>query len=183
MIVGKGEQRVVSALLAAVVSVGPIVVWGAPASADDAPAATTANVDVGGVITLTGLTPSFVLAGNPGDVVTTDTPVVLTVTTNNQAGYTVTVEPATDTLAATLPGNTDTIPIELLEVRGTVNTIVRAAVSDFTPLGLGAPVEVFDKLGPSSELGDEVRTDYRVTIPFVRPDTYTATLNYIAAAL
>ena len=85
-----------------------------------ATAETTANVVVGSSITLTALVPSFVLTGNPGDTdLTSDPPVTMLVTTNNNEGYSVSVQSTTPTLNPTSPGNSDTIPIGSLEVKET----------------------------------------------------------------
>ncbi|WP_231861414.1 hypothetical protein [Frankia alni] len=138
---------------------------------------TIANVVVGSSITLTGLVPSFTLAGNPGETVsTTAPPVTFTVTTNNNEGYTVTVAPETPTLNPTTPGNTDTIPIGDLRVR-------EAGTTAFTPLVFGTPVTVHTQATPSAEAGDTFTNDYQITIPFVTPDTYSAVLDYVATTL
>jgi hypothetical protein len=178
MIMGDTARRVaVTALCAVTAAVTVGAVTAAPASADTDTGSTTVNVEVGGVITLADLTESFTLSGNPGATVTTGaTPVTMTVTTNNAAGYTVTVEPALATLGGAIPGNTDTIATSLLKVRP-------SGVGTFTALGVGAPVTVGGKTAPSAEAGDTVSNDYQITIPFVAPDTYSGTLNYIATTL
>lgn len=135
----------------------------------------TANVEVLGSITLTNLTPSFTLTGRPTETVETATPVGFTVTTNNFAGYTVTVLPASAELQGT-GGNPETIPISSL----LVEQITGGA---FVPLTSGSPVELYRKTGPSASTGDDFEHDYRITIPFVRPDTYSATLTYVATTL
>jgi hypothetical protein len=99
------------------------------------------------------------------------------VTTNNFAGYSVTVEPASTTLDPAISGNTDTIASTLLQVRGPAQT------GAYTALTPGTPLEVARKTSASAEDGDTVNNDYRITIPFVRPDTYSGTLNYVAATL
>jgi hypothetical protein len=150
----------------------------APARADTDSDTTTANVTVGGAITLTDLTDSFTLSGAPGDTPTTGgSPVTMKVTTNNFAGYSVTVQPASTTLDPAISGNTDTIASNLLEVRGP------SQAGAFTALTPAAPLEVATKASASAEGGDTVNNDYQITIPFVRPDTYTGTLNYVAATL
>ncbi|CUU59676.1 hypothetical protein Ga0074812_13056 [Parafrankia irregularis] len=140
------------------------------------PQSTTAQVVVGSAITLTGLPASFALSGNPGDTVATTTPVTMTVLTNNFEGYTVSVSPQTATLNPPAPTNTDTIPISSLQVRPTGS-------GAFTPLAFGTPVVVESHASPSAELGDSVSHDYQITIPFVRPDTYSAVLDYVATTL
>ncbi|MCL9758727.1 hypothetical protein [Frankia sp. AiPa1] len=138
---------------------------------------TTANVVVGSSITLTGLVPSFSLTGNPGETVsTTVPPVTMTVATNNNEGYAVTVQPRTPTLNPTAPGNTSTIPIGNLRVR-------EAGTTTFSPLIFGTPVQVHTQATPSAELGDTITNNYQITIPFVIPDTYSAVLDYVATTL
>jgi hypothetical protein len=149
-----------------------------PARADDDTGTTTVNVEVGSTIALTDLSPSFTLSGNPGDTVSTGaTPVTMTVTTNNFAGYTVTVEPATANLVGAIPGNTDTVPADDLEVDGP------AQGGDYENLVFGTPRTVATKASASDPDGDTVINNYRLTVPFVRDDTYSGSLNYIVTTL
>ncbi|GAA5769112.1 hypothetical protein [Streptosporangium roseum] len=145
------------------------------APGDTASDTTEARVVVTGAITLTDLTPSFTLTGRPRQTVDTADPVSFTVTTNNFAGYTVTVFPATGELLGTA-GNPETIPVSSLLVE-------QIPGGPFVPLALGDPVEVFRKTAPSAADGDDFSHNYRITIPFVRPDTYTGTINYVATTL
>lgn len=138
-------------------------------------ASTQANVVIDSAITLTDLTPSFTLTGIPGDTPTAD--VSMVVRTNNAAGYAVAVQPQTPTLNPTQPTTTDTIPIESLQVRGS------DPAGAFIPLTYGAPTAVTVKPTASVEAGDPLTNTYRITIPFVQPDTYSATLDYIAITL
>jgi hypothetical protein len=131
-----------------------------------------ANVAVGSAITLTGLTPSFLLSGLPGATVAGVGAVTFNVETNNRAGYSVTVESAAATLAGT-GTNGDSIPIGALSVRET-------GAGAYTPLSNTAPVTVHNQTVRSAEAGDGLSNDYQVVIPFVNTDTYTATLNYVA---
>ena len=150
----------------------------AMAKADTDSDITMANVGVGSLITLTGLTDSFALSGAPGETPTTGgTPVTMTVTTNNFAGYTVTVEPASTTLEPAASGNPDTIGTGLLQVRGSVQA------GFYTALTPGTPLTVARKTSASGAGGDTVNNDYRITIPAVRPDAYSGPLNYVAATL
>lgn len=148
-----------------------------PVLADTSAGNTTANVNVTSSITLAGLPTSFTLTGSPGQVATTGaTPVTMTVTTNNQAGYSVTVEPAAADLTGTA-GNPEVIAATALEVNGP------AQGGTFAHLTFPGALEVARKTSPSAAGGDSVTNDYRITIPFVRPDTYTGTLNYVATTL
>jgi hypothetical protein len=164
-------------MVAGGLTAGALSVGAPPASADTDTDTTTANVSVSSLITLTDLTGSFTLTGAPGDTVTTSSPVTMTVKTNNFAGYSVTVEPAGTTMDPAIAGNTDTIPTTSLLVRGPSQS------GSFTALTPGTPLEVRRKTSASAEAGDSVSNDYRMTIPFVRPDTYSATLNYVASTL
>ncbi|GIH25450.1 hypothetical protein Aph01nite_37600 [Acrocarpospora phusangensis] len=148
---------------------------GSPALADTDTGTTTANVEVTSSITLSDLTASFTLTGAPTD--TPSTQISMKVTTNNFAGYNVTVAPATANLTGAIAGNSDVIPAGLLQVKGTG---VGAA---FTGLTFGTPLVVHTQDNASVAAGDTINNDYQITIPFVRPDTYTTTLNYVATTL
>jgi uncharacterized repeat protein (TIGR01451 family) len=126
-------------------------------------------------ITLTGLTPSFTLTGLPNTTVSSDGTVTMTVTTNSASGYLVSVQPTTDTLTGAVPGNSETIPIEQLTVR-------ESGTEPFRPLSDLAPLTVHRQDTPSAPGGDAVSNDYRIEIPFVPSDTYTAELDYIVTA-
>lgn len=144
----------------------------APAAraASTPPGATTANVVVGSAITLTNLSPSFTLSGNPGDVPAAAA-VSYTVTTNNATGYNVTVQPETATLVGT-GTNTATIPFSSLQVDGTALPAPAPAT----------PVQVHNQTTPSLATGDNLTDNYTMPggIPFVAPDTYTGKIDYVA---
>jgi len=147
------------------------------ASADESAGTTVGNVSVGASILLTGMTPSFTLNGLSGATVTSVAGVVsMNVKTNNFAGYDVTVQAETDTLVATDPDNDDSIPIGALKVRETGES-AWSAMTDATPL------TVHSQGARSAEVGDTVRNDYQVQIPFVATDTYSVTLDYVATTL
>lgn len=135
---------------------------------------TTANAAVGSTITLSGLTPSFTMAGDPNTTVTAAAPVTMNVLTNNRTGYTVTVQAAGLTMAPVTIGNTDSIPIANLKVRETGTTT-------YTPLSNIAPVTVHSQATKSGVAGDTVSNDFSLAIPFVNSDTYRVTLTYVAA--
>ncbi|MFC4531526.1 hypothetical protein [Sphaerisporangium dianthi] len=139
---------------------------------------TTANVVVLSSITLTGLTESFTLTGAPGSVPTTVAdPVTMTVTTNNFAGYNVSVVPRTANLTGATPGNTDVIPANSLQVNGPVQG------GAYVNLTYPTPVVVAIKNTASATDGDLITNNYRITVPFVRPDTYSGILDYVATTL
>jgi hypothetical protein len=145
-------------------------------SAVDDGGTTGAVVEVTSAITLTGLTGDFSLTGMPGATVSDRTAVRMNVETNNVAGYLVMVRSQTPTMRPATSGNTDTVPIGALAVRG--------SGTDFlTPLSATDPVTVHSRPDPSEAGGDDLSDDYRAVIPFVRDDTYTATLDYVATTL
>jgi hypothetical protein len=148
------------------------------AQADTAAGSTTANVEVTSSITLTGLTAAFTLTGSPGSTVTTGaTPVTMTVTTNNFAGYSVTVVPRAVNLTGGIVGNGDVIPSNNLEVDGP------AQAGTYAHLTFPTPLLVATKATASAPAGDLITNNYRITVPFVRPDTYSGALDYVATTL
>lgn len=170
------RKKVVHLVMAVMGVVCATAVGATPARADSDSGDTQANVVVTGAITLTALTNAFTLSGTPGTVAENLAAVSMRVTTNNFAGYTVTVAPLTDTLTGALAGNGDSIPTDALNVR-------RTGTLPYTPLSFGTPVEVFRKAAPSAPAGDSIVNDYKITIPFVQPDTYSGTLEYVATTL
>ena len=126
-------------------------------------------------ITLNGITGSFTLTGPPHSTVGSDGVVTMTVTTNSSGGYLVTVAGTTGALVGADPGNTSTIPLDQVGVR-------ESGGEQFGPLTNGTGLVVHRQSGPSAPGGDAVSTDYRVSIPFVPPDVYSATLEYIVSA-
>jgi hypothetical protein len=135
---------------------------------------TVANVTVNSAITLSNLPASFTLTGIPGD--TPSTTITMTVTTNNFLGYSVSVEAAAANLAPSIVGSTAVIPVGALAVRETT-------VGIYTPLSSTTPRVVHSQPTASASSGDTVSNDYQATIPFVRQDTYSGTLNYVATTL
>jgi hypothetical protein len=137
---------------------------------------TDANVNVGSAITLTDLTPSFELSGMPGAIVEGLGVVTYTVETNNVAGYSVTVQSRTATMVATAAGNADSIPIAALTARD-------ADTGTYAPLSSTTTLPVHSQAMRSAAGGDNLATDFKITIPFVNSDVYTATLDYVATTL
>lgn len=140
---------------------------------------TTANVQVSGAISLTGLTPAFTLVGLPGSTITGPAEVAMVVSTNNAGGYAVTVQAQTATLIPNTSGNLDSIPIGNLKVRETSV----GAPGAFTSLSSGSPVTVHTQVTRSALDGDAISNDYQVLIPFVNTDTYSAELDYVATTM
>lgn len=142
---------------------------------------TQANVVVASAISLTGLTDAFTLTGVPGDSVSTGTlgqsdDVSMLVTTNNATGYSVTVTSATSTLVGSITGaGAESIPIGALKVT--------SSPASSASLDSVAPVTVHSQGGRSAAGGDTITNHFSLTIPFVQSDTYSATLNYVAATL
>lgn len=142
--------------------------------AGEEPVCTTSITILAQSLTLTDLTSAFTLTGEPGSTATQDGAVTMTVTTNSTDGYTVAVQGASPTLTAATPGNGDTIPVGSLLVRG-------PGTSGFQPLSDVAAVGVYSQEQASAPDGDAVSNDYAIDIPFVTSDTYSTTLDYIAA--
>lgn len=138
------------------------------------PACTTSTTVLAQSLSLTDLTSAFTLTGEPGSTATQDGAVTMTVTTNSTDGYTVAVQGTAPTLTPATPGNGDSIPVSSLLVRG-------PDTSGFEPLSDVAPVDVYSQAQQSAPDGDAVSNDYSIHIPFVNSDTYTTTLDYIAA--
>lgn len=137
---------------------------------------TSANAAVSSSITLSGLTPSFTLAGDTNTTVTQNGAVTMNVLTNNLTGYNVTVQAAASTMAGSAAGNTDTIPIGNLKVRESGGPL-------FTPLSNLVPSIVHAQVTRSASGGDTISNDYQIDIPFVNADTYSVTLNYLASTI
>jgi hypothetical protein len=164
------------ALAALVLTVGGMLGPGAPvARADTDTGSTTVNVEVTSAITLTDLTAEITLTGAPGEVPTAQ--VTMVVTTNNFAGYNVTVVPRTPNLTPAIAGNTDAIPMTSLEVSGPVQA---GAFVNLTP---GTPLVVATSEVASPPEGSSITNDYRITIPYVRPDVYSGILDYVVTTL
>jgi len=141
---------------------------------------TDAHVEVTSSIVLSDLTPSFLLSGIPGSIPEKEGAVTFKVETNNTAGYAVTVQSKTATMAGTA-GNLNTIPIGALSVKETAGAVnvTNAAYKTVTT----SAQQVHTQATKSAVGGDGLSNDYKVVIPFVNSDTYTATLDYVATTL
>lgn len=135
----------------------------------------TATVVAPRTITLTGLTDSFTLSGLPDSTVSSDGTVTMTVTTNSQSGYLVTVQARATSMTGGTAGNTVTIPISALGVR-------ESGTDDFHPLSADTSLIVHQQDVASAPDGDAVSNDYRIHIPYVPSDTYSVALDYIVSA-
>ncbi len=178
----KGTRRCGRLILRSAVGAGAVALLavglaGTASAAEDTDS-TDANVAVASSIVLSGLTTDFTLSGIPGATVAGPAAVIFNVETNNLAGYAVTVQSQTATMEATAAGNVDSIPIGALSVRETGTTPYFPVSED--PL---ETVTVHTQATRSAEFGDNLSNDYSVDIPFVNQDTYTATLDYVAATL
>jgi large repetitive protein len=139
------------------------------------PSCTTSISIAARTISLTGLTSSFTLSGLPNTTVTAEGATTMTVITNSVAGFGVTVRASTALLPGAIPGNTDTIPVSNLKVRD-------SGTSTFTALSNTLPFRVHNQTIPTGLDGFAVSNDYQIDIPFVRPDSYSTTLEYIVSA-
>ena len=134
---------------------------------------TTANVGVGNVLTLSGLTAAFTLSGVPGTTQTNASAVTMNVKTNNRLGYTVTVQANAASMSGATAGNLDTIPVSALNVTNNLGVYTAMSNTAATTVALTAV--------KSTGTGDTVTNGYQIVIPWVNSDTYSVTLNYIAA--
>lgn len=75
----------------------------------------------------------------------------MTVTTDSPAGYTVSVQAGGNGLLPALPGDTDTNPLDDLQVRD--------SAAAFQALSAGAPVVVFSRSARSPPGGQPISTD------------------------
>jgi hypothetical protein len=125
-------------------------------------------------ITLSGLPTQFSIGGPILQTITTTNPAVtMKVDTNSPTGYQVTVRSNTPILTGT-PGNNTTIPIGTLKTSNSLGT--------FVPLSTSQTV-IYSQNHRSAAGGDTIPSNFQITIPVVPPDTYTATLTYLAATL
>ncbi len=173
----RGGRTLARGLVTTAVAGALVAGMGGVASADTATGSTTGNVAVTSAIALTVNTTSFTLTGVPGSTPSNAAAVSYKVTTNNLAGYAVTVQAAAATLAPTATGNTDSIPIAALSVKGD------AAGAAYTPVSNTTPTTVHTQATRSAAAGDNLVDGYQVAIPFVNQDTYHVTLNYVATTL
>lgn len=173
---GRAGRLVLRGAASAAAVAALAVVMSGTASAQPVEDDTVGNVEVSSSIALTFLSEDFWLTGVPGATVLGDGAVSFNVQTNNLAGYSVTVQSETATMTPAAVGNTDAIPISALSVRDGDATV-------FTPVSSTAPTTVHTQATRSADGGDALVNDYQVVIPFVNADTYSATLNYIAATL
>ena len=135
---------------------------------------TTANASVNSKITFSGLSAAFTATGDPLTTAPAPSAVTMNVRTNNKTGYTVTVQAAAANMVGTA-GNTDVIPVSAMSVRNT------ATGGAYTAISSSAAVTVASTSVKSTGGGDTVNNDYQIAIPWVNADTYSVTLNYIAA--
>ena len=173
----RGGRTLARGLVTTAVAAALVTGMGGIASAVTSPGSTTGDVAVTSAIALTVNTASFTLTGTPNSTQTNAAAVSYSVTTNNLAGYSVTVQAAAATLAATAVGNTDSIPIAALSVKGD------AAGAAYTPVSSTTATTVHTQATRSAEAGDNLVNGYQVAIPFVNQDTYHVTLNYVASTL
>jgi hypothetical protein len=173
----RGGRTLARGLVTTAVAAALVTGMGGIASAGTSPGSTTGNVAVTSAIALTVGTTAFTLTGTPNSTQTDAAAVSYSVTTNNLAGYAVTVQAAAPTLAATATGNADFIPIAALTVKGD------AAGAAYTPVSNTTATTVHTQTTRSLSTGDPHSDGYQIVIPFVNQDTYHVTLNYVATTL
>lgn len=135
-------------------------------------ATTTADAEVTSTITLSG-DGAFAISGAPGDVATATSG--LTATTNNTAGYNVTVlAEGADLLPADTMTNGDKIPVTSLQVADSGSTL--------TALSTTEAVTVHTQAAKSADTGDVLTANYSLAMPFVNADIYSGDLTFTATA-
>ncbi|GAA1785119.1 hypothetical protein GCM10009682_03970 [Luedemannella flava] len=135
----------------------------------------TKTVAVASTITLTMVTDNFSLSGPPGSTPGLADAITMKVVTDSLTGYQVLVKGSAPQLLPVTGTNPDRIAIS--------NLLVRDYQSTFRPLSDSVLVTVRRQTAPSAVGGDQFGNDYRATIPFVRPDQYQTTLEYVAGTL
>lgn len=125
-------------------------------------------------VSVSGVTESFILTGQANTTVGSDGAVTLTVRSNNPGGYVVAIQATEPSLTGADPANTMTIGVDQLRVR-------ESGTSAFQPLSADESVVVHQQAAESAPLGDAISNDFEVAIPFVQPDSYSTTLEYIVS--
>lgn len=137
---------------------------GAPALAQTAPV--TAEATVENAISLTANDATVALTGVPGAATTASSGLVAT--SNNAAGYNVTVLAGAANMAGT-GTNTDVIPVGDLSVGGFAANSTTAATIHTQAL-------------KSADAGDAIPVPYALTMPHVNADVYSVGLTFTATA-
>lgn len=138
---------------------------GAPALAQTAPV--TAEATVENAISLTADDATVALTGVPGTAATANSGLVAT--SNNAAGYNVTVLASAANMAGAAVGNTDVIPVGDLSVGGLAANSTTAATIHTQDL-------------KSADAGDAIPVPYALTMPHVNADVYSVGLTFTATA-
>ena len=141
---------------------------------DTQPPCATSTVVNDRSIQLNDLTESFTLEGPADAVVVNNGAISMTVDSNNPGGYQVTVQGESGELVSRTAVDGPTIAISELFFRGN-------GTAEFTPLSTD-PQVVFARNAASAPDGDAVSSDFRMQMPFVDPDTYSVTLEYLVSA-
>jgi hypothetical protein len=134
-----------------------------------------AKVGVGNTIAMSGLTASFTLEADPSETVAAPGAVQLNVKTNNPSGYVVSVKADTEDLTGADANNPDTIPVSAL-------LVTSAPVATDEELDASVAKTVGQRPDRTSQTGDTITNDYEMSVPWVNADTYSVSLDYIAAA-
>ena len=157
-------RKTITAGIATLALGGAALLTAGPALAD-----TPVNVSatVNSTISVSGITGSIALAGNPGTTATNANAEQYNVQTNNAAGYSVTVTPQANTLQG--PGN----PIS--------NTNLAVNTGHFTVPA--TPLTVHSKSSPSAMNGDNLTDSWSLDIPQGQAaGSYTGSFSYIVVA-
>lgn len=94
------------------------------------------------------------------------------VTTNNAAGYSVSIASTGTVLTSADPANPDVIPFAAITAHGADGPV---------PLG-NSGATIYDQTGRSAAAGDEHKATFSADIPFVDAGSYTGTVTFTATA-
>ncbi|SOD73565.1 fibronectin type III domain protein [Jatrophihabitans sp. GAS493] len=137
-------------------------------------------------ISLDNADSSFALGGQSGtDSSTPDNTISYVVTTNNAAGYSVSVKSDQPTLTPDSAKNSDKISFDAITATGTAfvsGTIPNDGTSDGGSAQLATGGTVYTQTARSKATGDTHTTTFGVNIPFVAADAYRGTVTFTASA-
>lgn len=155
-------RRIITTAISALALSGAAVMAATPAFAGGSPVNVSASVSQ--TLTLSGITGSIDLSGNPGETVTRTGAEQYTVSSNDTAGYSVTVTPGSTALMFA----SQNIPNSALSV----NTVGFSGSTALT---------VQNHTGLSAANGDSYSDTWALAIPGSQPaGTYTETFTYLA---
>jgi hypothetical protein len=168
-----GVGRLFRAAMVTVMGAALLVVPVGAASADTS-GSVEAEIVIASGLLLVGLPSGVSLTGQPGDLASETVPFTYQVFSNDMAGYTVTVQAAEDKMYA---GSSDFITVDRLEVQDGAVTPSHS----WTAMSSLSAVSVYSRASRSETDGDNLSTNFQMSLPVVAAGTYTMTLDYVVA--